>query len=44
MVANFYWIIFPREIDGYQQIRCVLRGGNGATVARGCVAATYDAV
>jgi hypothetical protein len=21
MVANFYWIIFPREIDGYQHIR-----------------------
>jgi hypothetical protein len=29
MVANFYWIIFPREIGGYQQIRCQLSGENG---------------
>jgi hypothetical protein len=25
MSANFYLIIFPREISGYQQIRCKMR-------------------
>jgi hypothetical protein len=35
MSTNFYWIIFPREINGYQQIRGGMRGGNSAMVKRG---------
>jgi len=35
MVANFYEIIFPREIGGYQQIRNELRTEMGATVGSG---------